>query len=103
MVETVKCKALVAFTHFVSGYGMVHGDPDSTDKAATNPEVPVDEVAGFVTREQVKTPKGFLEDREDAAATEAAEVAEVEAQVREEDAAKADEVAAVAAEEAPPA
>ena len=23
MVETVKCKALVAFTQFVSGYGMV--------------------------------------------------------------------------------
>lgn len=102
MAETVKCKALVAFTHFVSGYGMVHGDPDSSDKAANSPEVPVDEVAGFVAREQVKAPKGFLEDRDDAAAAEAAEVAEVEAQGRESDAAKADEVAA-AAEEAPPA
>lgn len=103
MVETVKCKALVAFTQFVSGYGMIHGDPDSTDKAANNPEVPVDEVAGLVARELVKAPKGFLEDREEVAAAEAAEVAEVEAQVREDDAAKADEVAAAAAEEAPPA
>ena len=88
MAETVTCKALVAFTQFVSGYGMVHGDPDSSDKAATHPAIPVEEVARFVKSELVKAPKGFIEEADAAAATEAEEVAAAELAIREEDAAK---------------
>lgn len=41
MADTTPCKALVAFSDFVEGHGIVHGDPDSTDKAAKAPKCPI--------------------------------------------------------------
>lgn len=47
-MNLVRCTALVAFTHFVAGYGMVHGDPDNSDNAARFPIVPEDAVEHLV-------------------------------------------------------
>ncbi len=66
MTETVKCKALQAFSLFVSGYGIVHGDPDSSDDKATDPLVPVRAIAQLVEAGNIaeagssgkKAPKG---------------------------------------------
>lgn len=91
MVETVKCKALVAFTRYVSGYGQVHGDPDSKLKAAVTPEVPVEAVTRFVEDGFVAAPKGFLEALEKDATQEADEVAATELAAREAAAAAAAE------------
>lgn len=41
MAEAVKTEAIVEFTRYVDGYGMVVGSPDSTDEAAKYPMVPL--------------------------------------------------------------
>lgn len=56
MASTVKCVALVAFTHFVAGYGMVHGDPDSSKEAARSPEIPEDAVEYLVDSGKIEAP-----------------------------------------------
>jgi hypothetical protein len=56
MVSTIKCVALAAFTHFAAGYGMVHGDPDSSDDKAKNPEVPEDVVEYLVDSGKIEAP-----------------------------------------------
>ena len=40
MTELVQATALVSFSKFVEGYGVVHGDPDSSDERARYPLVP---------------------------------------------------------------
>jgi hypothetical protein len=40
MTKLVKCLALATFTQFITGYGQVHGDPDSTDERAREPMIP---------------------------------------------------------------
>ena len=59
--ETVKCKALVSFTHYVSGHGQVHGDPESKDKAAKFPMVPVSVVTLLADGGMIEMPKGFVD------------------------------------------
>ena len=75
-METVTCKATGVFTKFVEGYGQVHGDPDSSLKAATNPEVPehvVQELvdAGLVTLADGSKPKKAKAAAEEEAPAEA--------------------------------
>lgn len=55
-MNTIKCLALVAFTHFVAGFGMVHGDPDSDDDKAKNPNVPEDAVEYLVESGKIEAP-----------------------------------------------
>lgn len=69
-METIICEARSVFTEFVSGYGMVHGDPDSSDGAATNPAIPVSIVQRLTDGRVIKKPKGWV-------APEAEAVAEV--------------------------
>lgn len=52
MNEFVKCKALVACTEFVAGYGMVHMNPDDPDHA--EPNIPAQAVARLVKDERVE-------------------------------------------------
>lgn len=65
-METIACKALVAFTQFVPGYGQVHGDPESSDEAARNPKVPVHYVDLIAANGGVEAPEGFVYDPEPA-------------------------------------
>ena len=58
-METIKCKALVAFTHHVPGFGQVHGDPDN--KKAKTPDVPVNAVAWLVEHGRIEEPKNFVD------------------------------------------
>lgn len=73
--KTVKCEALVEFTRFVEGHGMIVGAPDSTLPEAKKPEVPVHMVAAFAAEGLVKAPKGF-EAKAEVAADEAEEAGE---------------------------
>jgi len=64
MASTIKCVALVAFTQFVSGYGMIHGNPDAKD--AKFPLVPEDSVerfveAGYIEAPEIEAPTGAFE------------------------------------------
>lgn len=44
-MHTVRCKALVAFTHFAAGHGQVHGDPGNKHAATIDvPEAAVDQL-----------------------------------------------------------
>ena len=56
-MSAINCTALMAFTRFVSGYGMVHGDPDNKD--AKKPLIPEHAIARFVEDGLIKAPKGF--------------------------------------------
>lgn len=59
-MDTVNRKALKAFTQFVSGYGMVHGNPDAEDaKVVMVPEVAVDQLVaeGKIGEDDVKPGK----------------------------------------------
>lgn len=56
---TVKCKALAVFTEFVSGYGMVHGNPDAKD--AKSVEVPHSVVAKLADAGVIEMPKGWVD------------------------------------------
>jgi len=47
-MKLVQTTALMAFTQFCAGYGMVHGDPDSDDDAVRFPRVPEDSLAYLV-------------------------------------------------------
>lgn len=58
MAETIACAALVAFTRFVSGHGIVHGDPDNKD--AKKPNVPVEKIVEWHDEGLIKAPKAFL-------------------------------------------
>ncbi|MCH2220010.1 MAG: hypothetical protein MK097_06765 [Dechloromonas sp.] len=51
MTEFVKCKALVACTEFVAGYGMVHMNPDDPDHAVV--DIPAKAVARLVNDERI--------------------------------------------------
>lgn len=72
-METVKCKALQPFSHFVSGYGIVHGNPDDAnpDKRARdrarNPEVPVISIAAMAEDGLIQPPKDFVDPAADEA------------------------------------
>lgn len=61
MTETVKCVAIACFTQFVPEYGMIHGDPDSSDKKAKEPIVPDHVIARLVENGFIKAPKGFVD------------------------------------------
>lgn len=78
-METIACKALVAFTQFVPEYGQVHGDPDSSDKEARNPKVPTDFVKKFADSGFVALPKNFKADEAEAEAEVEADAAEADA------------------------
>lgn len=52
MTEFVKCKALVACTEFVAGYGMVHMNPDDPDHAVV--DIPAQAVARLVLDERIE-------------------------------------------------
>lgn len=58
MADTTPCKALESFSEFVFGYGVVHGDPDSTDKTAKTPAVPNHVIDHLVGRGVIASPKG---------------------------------------------
>lgn len=58
-MDTIKCKAKVAFTEFVSGYGQVHGDPDSSDVKARTPAIPVTIIERLSEAGKIVAPKGF--------------------------------------------
>ncbi|WP_417615311.1 hypothetical protein [Parasphingorhabdus sp.] len=55
MTECTPCKALRAFTEFVPGYGMVHGDPDSKDNKM--PEVPNKAIDKLVGEDKIEAPE----------------------------------------------
>ncbi len=57
MSELIECTALVAFSRFVSGHGIVHGDPEN--KKAVKVSIPAHAVQNFVDDGFVKAPKGF--------------------------------------------
>lgn len=50
----VKCKALRAFTEFVSGFGMVHGDPDNQSEKARFPEMPEEAAVKLISEGKVE-------------------------------------------------
>lgn len=56
-MSAINCTAIMAFTRFVSGYGMVHGDPDNKD--AKKPAIPEHAIARLVEDGLIKAPKGF--------------------------------------------
>ena len=70
MADTTPCKALEPFSEFVFGYGVVHGDPDSTDKTAKTPEVPNHVIDRLVGRGYIVAPKGWAPSSDDAPAEE---------------------------------
>ncbi len=70
-LETIKCTAKEAFTEYVSGHGMVHGDPNSSDKNARAPMVPLIVVERLAEAGSIAMPKGFTGASEDDAADEA--------------------------------
>lgn len=59
MLKTTKCEALVEFTRFVEGYGMVVGAPESSLDEAKKPAVPDKAIAAFADEGLIKKPKGF--------------------------------------------
>ena len=62
MTGLIKCKAKRAFTRFVSGFGMVHGDPESSLVEATHPAIPATEVGDLVEGGLIEAPKGWAEE-----------------------------------------
>lgn len=70
MADTIQCKALRPFTEYVSGYGMVHGNPtdENSDKKARalarNPHVPTNVVKYFVESGLIDMPKDFVDEAE---------------------------------------
>lgn len=62
MTDTTQCKALRSFTQFVSGYGQVHGDPDSKDNK--KPDVPNSAIDLLVGEDKIAKPKGWITDAE---------------------------------------
>lgn len=70
-LETIKCTAKEAFTEYVSGHGMVHGDPNSSDKNARTPNVPIIAVERLVEAGSIAMPRGFKSASEDDAGDEA--------------------------------
>lgn len=62
MSELISCLALVVFTRFVSGHGMVHGDPDN--KKARKVALPKHVVANFADEGLIVAPK--IDDDDDA-------------------------------------
>lgn len=56
---TIKCKALAVFTEFVSGHGMVHGNPDAKD--AKLPEIPHSAVAKLTAAGMIEAPKNWVD------------------------------------------
>jgi hypothetical protein len=63
-METLACKALVAFTQFVPDYGQVHGDPDNKLKEAQNPLVPTSHIVKFADQGLIEIPKRFKVEEE---------------------------------------
>jgi len=59
MTKLVKCKALVACTEFVAGFGQVHMNPDDPDHAEV--EIPAEAVARLVDDERVVVIDGSLD------------------------------------------
>lgn len=59
MTKVVTCLARVAFTRFVDGYGMVHGDPESSLDEARNPDIPEQAVAALVSEKVIEAPDGW--------------------------------------------
>jgi hypothetical protein len=70
-LETIKCTAKEAFTEYVSGHGMVHGDPNSSDKNARAPMVPLIVVERLAEAGSIAKPKGFTGASKDDAGDEA--------------------------------
>lgn len=58
MVDLIKCVALLTFTRFVSGHGMVHGSPEN--EFAKVVSVPAHAVDAFLADELIERPKGYL-------------------------------------------
>ena len=56
-METVSCKALMAFTHYVPDYGQVHGDPENEEAKTVN--VPLVAVKMLVEDGRIAKPKGL--------------------------------------------
>jgi hypothetical protein len=67
-MKTIACRALVAFTQFVPGYGQVHGDPGSSLKEAKNPDVPESVIQQLADEGRIEAPKGFKVTEGEAAA-----------------------------------
>lgn len=65
-IKTIKCAALMAFTQFVPGYGMVHGDPDN--EGASEPEVPVTYIEQLEREGRIEPPAGWAGEAGDAEA-----------------------------------
>ena len=57
-MTTVTAAAKVAFTHYVPGYGQVHGDPKGS-KQAKKPTVPESVVGLLIERGFITKPKGW--------------------------------------------
>lgn len=89
MAEVIKCKALMEFSRYVTGHGVVHGDPDSSDKAAKNPGIPAHKIAEFAEDGLIQAPKGYLAEQKAIAAADADEIAKAEREARESAAAAA--------------
>jgi hypothetical protein len=77
--ETITCKTLRGFAHFVPGHGIVSGDPDAKDGKQAN--VPLSQLDLMVERGYVEKPKKVAAD--EAAAAKAAAKAEAEAEAAE--------------------
>lgn len=82
MSDLIKCKALVAFTRYVTAHGMIHGDPDNKEAKYVN--VPPRALDNLLADELVERPKGYktaaeVEAEERQAALDAAVQAELEA------------------------
>jgi len=57
MSELITCIALMPFSRFVSGHGIIHGDPDNSKAKKVN--VPEHSVQSFIDEGFVKPPKGY--------------------------------------------
>ncbi len=79
-MNTVKCTALVAFTHFVPGYGQVHGDPANSNPLAQAPEVPESAVQQLVDEGKISAPEAAPEATKSAPAPSPAKPAKTAAQ-----------------------
>lgn len=105
MTKLITCAALVCFTRYVSGFGMIHGDPDN--KEAKKVDIPDHKVAEWHEEGLIKAPKAFLDELKAASEAEAADVAqaELDARIAQEQAAAAAAAETGAADDdgAPPA
>lgn len=62
MSELITCTALMAFSRFVSGHGIIHGDPDN--KGAKKVRVPEHAVDLFIEEGFIEKPKGYKSKKE---------------------------------------